>query len=118
VIYQYRESAGNAAPPWPFGLADRFRPPADEPVCRYLYHDWAAGEFRPVHGVPTGPQSHAVGPHDLAILTPTPTGGTLTLWDLPPSCPPWPWSVPAGVAIGVLLTAAGVRLRRRLAPSP
>ncbi len=90
--------------------------PRPYPISDYLYHDWSAGEFRRVHGVPTGEQTSAVGPNDLAILTQTPTGATLTLWDLPPPRRPWPWSVPVGVALGVLATAAGVRLRRRRQP--
>lgn len=114
VVYEFGDQARNAWARWIGWLSGRLRP-ADVPTSHYLYHDWSAGEFRRVYGVPTGPQTSAVGPHDLAILTQTPTGGTLSLWDLPPPRPPWRWSVPAGVGVGVLLTAAGVRGRRLLA---
>ena len=114
VVYHFDE--WDVPPnPWVAWCLRQLNRPAvrPTPLNHYLYHDWSTGEFRRVHGVPTGEQTSAVGPHDLAILTQTPTGGTLALWDLPPPRLPWLWSVPAGVAIGVLTTAAGVRLRRR-----
>lgn len=118
VVYSYGEPRANPLDSKVFWFAGRLKPPSDLSPTTYLYHDWSADEFRRFPGPVAGGQTHAVGPHDLAILTHDAAGGTLTLWNLPPPRPPWPWSVPAGVALGVLLTAAGVRLRRRLAPSP
>ncbi len=55
-----------------------------------------------------------VGPGRIAIMQQgsETEAGTVEIWDAPPPRPPWPWSVPAGVAFGVLLTTIGVRLRR------
>ena len=113
VVYRYDVPRAKPIHPVVFWVAGRLRPPPDVPRSTYLYHDWSAGEFRSFPSSVHGRQTHAVGPHDLAILTHDNSGGTLTVWDLPPPRPPWRWSVPAGVAFGVLLTAAGVRLRRR-----
>ena len=113
VIYRSDEYNVPDARPWKLWLDNRLGrvTPGGFMTCHYLYHDYGTGEFRDFPRVEDGPQTHAVGPHDLAVLTFRPDGGTLTLYDLPPRRPPWPWSVPAGVAIGVLLTAVGVRLR-------
>ena len=113
VVYRYDEPRAKPIDANLFWFAGRLRPAPDVPTSTYLYHDWSAGEFRSFPGPVSGPQTHAVGPHDLAILTQDNAGGTLTVWDLPPPRPPWRWSVPAGIAFGVLLTAAGVRLRGR-----
>ena len=114
VVYRFDKlGVPGPSPPWLTWLDRRLgrRSPAGLTTCHYLYHDYGTGDFRHFPRVENGPQTHAVGPHDLAILTQQPDGGTLTLWDLPPRRPPWPWSVPAGVALGVLLTAVGVRLQ-------
>lgn len=94
------------------------RPARLTPLTRYYHYDGPTDEWRRFHGANgTGPDeapSFSTGPHDLAILTnhPGESRATVTLWDLPPR-PPWAWSVPAGVGVGVLLTTAGVRVRRR-----
>lgn len=113
VVYRYDEPRAKPVDSIVFWFARRLKPPTDVPTSTYLYHDWSTGEFRSFPGSVNGLQTHAVGPHDLAILTQDNSGGTLTVWDLPPPRPPWRWSVPAGIASGVLLTAAGVRLRGR-----
>ncbi len=116
AVYRVDKPGVPAPHPWVSWLNRRLgrTPPTFFVTCHYLYHDYSSGEFQSFHTdrvVDAWSPSHAVGPHDLAILTRRPDGGTLTLWDLPPRQPPWPWSVPAGVALGVLLTAIGVWLR-------
>ncbi len=113
VVYRYDEPRAKSLDSRVFWLARRLNRSPDVPTSTYLYHDWSTDEFRSFPGSVNGPQTHAVGPHDLAILTQDNAGGTLTVWDLPPPRPPWRWSVPAGIAFGFLLTAAGVRLQRR-----
>ncbi len=111
AVYRYSDANLPAPPPWSDWLVKWLRLPTAASGYQYFYHDWSAGEYRRVPaGRDSGP-TFAVGPRDLAILTWTPNGSTLSLWDLPPPRLPWPWSVPAGVALGVLATAAGVRLR-------
>ncbi len=115
MVHHFSDQGQDAWPPWLSRLARRLGrlEPPHVLTNHYLYHDWSAVEFRRVPSGRDAGQDFAVGPRDLAILTPTPAGGTLTVWDLPPPRRPWPWSVPAGVALGVLTTAAVVRLRRR-----
>lgn len=82
--------------------------------------DWATGRRQVLRHLPDTyvtydvyytPTMH-VGPGRMAMVVEDPSGGPgkIEIWDAPP--PPWLWSVPAGIALGVLLTAAGVRLRR------
>jgi len=106
--------------PWlAWAFARLRRPAVSLPTTRYFYYDGPAADLRPVRGADghgyTEDPSFAAGPRNLAVLVnhPGEPRATLTLWELPPPRPPWAWSVPAGVALGVLLTAAGVRLRRR-----
>ena len=118
AVYRYSDANLPAPTPWSAWLVKWLRLPPATLGNQYFYHDWSAGEFRRVPAGRDSGLSFAVGPRDLAILSRTPTGDTLSLWDLPPPGYPWPWSVPAGVALGALLTAAAVRLRRRRLPAP
>ena len=81
-----------------------------------VWYDWATDEQRVVcreQGVPgKGERVESFAqPNRLALLNRVPLGGTVEIWDAPPPRLPWLWSVPGGVALGVLLTAIGVRGR-------
>ena len=97
-----------------------FKWPPRVPGTDLVWYDWAADDLRVVCRLeavrPKGERLELfVQPNRLAVLRQIPYGGTIEVWDAPPPRPPWPWSVPAGIAVGVLLPAAGVRLRRLLA---
>ena len=115
AVFRFDEPGVARPNPWFDWLTRQLgrRTDAGLTTCRYLYLDTETGEYRRLGRVDDGPQTHAVGPHDLAILTQRFGGSRLTLWDLPPARPPWAWSVPGGVAVGVLLTALGSRVLRR-----
>ncbi len=98
-----------------------FKWPPRVPVTDLVWYDWAADDLRVVCRLeavrPKGERLDLfVQPNRLAVLRQIPYGGTIEVWDAPPPRPPWAWTVPAVVAVGVLLTTAGVRLRRRPVP--
>ena len=90
-----------------------------EAFTEVLWYDWATGELRVVRrfsNILPALASVAAYAQDgrIAVLHRRldEGDGTVEIWDAPPPRQPWAWSVPTGVAFGVLLTAAGVRLRR------
>ena len=94
--------------------------PASGPGVEVVWYDWAADELRVVRryaGTRPGNDSVQVFVQEgrVAVLCHRLSEGeaVVEVWDDPPPRRPWPWSVPAGVAVGVLLTAAGVRVPRR-----
>ena len=101
-------------------LRKLLRLPPREPSFAVYWYDWAADDLRVACRTPLRPRDPGgvqidvrTPPGRLAVLHCDSHGtGTVEIWDAPPPRLPWPWSVPAGVGVGVLLTALGVRLRR------
>ncbi len=88
-----------------------------EPTRSVLWYDWAADDFRTVTEAYSPATARPAQLHAdtsrFALVTFAPTGqGTVEVWDAPPPRKPWAWSVPAGVALGLLATVAGIAARR------
>ncbi len=73
------------------------------------WYDWATDRQWTV-GVYT--KAERVIPRDKRLVV-LGSRGPVEVWDAPPPRRPGHWSIPAGIALGVLVTAAGVGMRRR-----